>query len=250
MEHTPQANDTTLNQKHAVFQVTKLSKVVALIIFIVMPFVGGYIGYMYAPVKIVEVESVVIASPIAVPEIPSYSEPTERYIGTANGSEVIFEHTNYTSYKLAKDGVMITGELNTERGFGDDDDATVFVLDWQKPVQEQSYFVKLTASPTTLQALTSDRTINSTSVLELAHEPVIFNCPDSSYFQVIFTPNNARLSYPDGRTMLLTQNISASGARYTNSDESFVFWNKGEDATIEENGTITQSDCSTNPIVW
>jgi membrane-bound inhibitor of C-type lysozyme len=250
MENTPPANDTTLNQKHAVFQVTKLSKVVALIIFIIAPFIGGYIGYTYAPVNIVEVESVAIDSPTAIPEIPTYSEPTERYIGIINGSEVIFEHTNYTSYKLAKDGVMTAGELNTERGYKDDDDATVFILDWQKPVQEQSYFVKLSATPTTLQALTSDRTINSTSVLELALEPVIFNCPDSSYFQVIFTPNNARLSYPDGRTMQLTQSISASGARYTNSDESFVFWNKGEAATIEENGNITQSDCSTNPIVW
>ena len=37
----------------------------------------------------------------------------------------------------------------------------------------------------------------------------------------------------DGRKLLLHQTIAASGARYA-SDESFVFWNKGNTAFIEE----------------
>ena len=39
-------------------QVTPLSKYLALILFIILPFLGGYIGYVYAPVKIIEVENV------------------------------------------------------------------------------------------------------------------------------------------------------------------------------------------------
>jgi membrane-bound inhibitor of C-type lysozyme len=39
--------------------------------------------------------------------------------------------------------------------------------------------------------------------------------------------------------------VSGSGARYANSNESFVFWNKGNTAFIEENGKTTYSNCTT-----
>lgn len=42
------------------------------------------------------------------------------------------------------------------------------------------------------------------------------------------------LTLGDGRTMTLAQTISASGVRYANADESFVFWNKGRGATVTE----------------
>ncbi len=50
----------------------------------------------------------------------------------------------------------------------------------------------------------------------------------------------------DGRQLMLPRAISASGARYANADESLVFWNKGDSAFIDENGTITYQDCMTN----
>lgn len=40
-------------------KVTPLSKYLALALFIIMPFIGGWIGYMYAPEKVVVVEKVV-----------------------------------------------------------------------------------------------------------------------------------------------------------------------------------------------
>jgi hypothetical protein len=40
-------------------KVTPLSKYLAMVLFIIMPFFGGWIGYRYAPEKIVEVESLV-----------------------------------------------------------------------------------------------------------------------------------------------------------------------------------------------
>jgi len=43
------------------------------------------------------------------------------------------------------------------------------------------------------------------------------------------------LTLSDGRSMDLAQTISADGARYVNSNESFVFWNKGNGALVLEN---------------
>jgi hypothetical protein len=48
--------DTAPSEKHTVFQVTSTSKYLALLLFIFMPFIGGYIGYMLNPVKTVVIE--------------------------------------------------------------------------------------------------------------------------------------------------------------------------------------------------
>jgi|GEM_PF-1385717 len=41
-------------------QVTPLSKYLAMALFVIMPFLGGYVGYVWAPDKVVEVERVVV----------------------------------------------------------------------------------------------------------------------------------------------------------------------------------------------
>ena len=46
----------------------------------------------------------------------------------------------------------------------------------------------------------------------------------------------ARVVLSDGRTIDLDQTISASGARFATENEGFIFWNKGEEATIYEGG--------------
>ncbi|MDD4332995.1 MAG: MliC family protein [Patescibacteria group bacterium] len=76
-----------------------------------------------------------------------------------------------------------------------------------------------------------------------------FNCPDGRFIQAIFnngTTSSVDLVLSDGRAISLPQVISASGARYANADESFVFWNKGDSAFITENGTTTFENCFTN----
>ena len=50
------------------------------------------------------------------------------------------------------------------------------------------------------------------------------------------TPSgNVKIALSDGRNFDLPQTISADGGRYANSDESFVFWSKGDGAIVLEN---------------
>lgn len=95
---------------------------------------------------------------------------------------------------------------------------------YQSPIENNSTVVK-----------TSDEVINS----------AIFKCADNKSIQSLFFRDRVELSLSDGRNMLLSQAISASGARYANSDESFVFWNKGDTAFVDEKNEITFKDCTT-----
>lgn len=46
-------------QESSLHRVTPFSKYLAMLLFILMPFIGGWIGYQYAPEKVIEVERVV-----------------------------------------------------------------------------------------------------------------------------------------------------------------------------------------------
>jgi len=46
---------------------------------------------------------------------------------------------------------------------------------------------------------------------------------------------SVKIVLSDGRSFDLPQTVSADGGRYANSDESFVFWSKGDGVTILEN---------------
>jgi len=46
---------------------------------------------------------------------------------------------------------------------------------------------------------------------------------------------SVKIVLSDGLSFDLSQTISADGSRYANSDESFVFWSKGDYAFVREN---------------
>lgn len=54
--------------------------------------------------------------------------------------------------------------------------------------------------------------------------------------QMPIPAGSVKVVLDDGRDFDLPQTISASGARYANEDESFIFWNKGDSVMIFENG--------------
>jgi membrane-bound inhibitor of C-type lysozyme len=73
-----------------------------------------------------------------------------------------------------------------------------------------------------------------------------FACDDGKKIHAVFVTGSqpsVKLSLSDGRETVLPQVISASGARYANRDESFVFWNKGRGAVVEEAGHPTYTGC-------
>lgn len=73
-----------------------------------------------------------------------------------------------------------------------------------------------------------------------------FKCSASKKILAIFYPADDKyvdLKLSDGRNMSVPHAISGSGARYANSDESFVFWNKGDTAFITEGTSTTYKDC-------
>jgi putative hemolysin len=77
-----------------------------------------------------------------------------------------------------------------------------------------------------------------------------FACNDGLSLTTSFVNNETSsvdLYLSDGRAFSLMQGVSASGARYVNKDESIAFWNKGDSASLEENGKITFADCSAAP---
>lgn len=82
----------------------------------------------------------------------------------------------------------------------------------------------------------------------LAETPVAeatFKCKDGKSVAATFYASSVDLKLSDGRSMTVPQAMSASGARYANKDESFVFWNKGDTAFVTEgaDGKETYSGC-------
>jgi putative hemolysin/membrane-bound inhibitor of C-type lysozyme len=78
----------------------------------------------------------------------------------------------------------------------------------------------------------------------------LFRCAEQKTVDAVFSNgqrSSVSLVLSDGRSLSLPQRRSASGARYANADQSFVFWNKGDTAFIEENGQTSYRDCSTRP---
>ena len=59
-------------------QVTPLSKYFAMILFIALPFVGGYVGYVFAPGEVVEVEKVVIQEVEVEEAVQTSRQPDSR----------------------------------------------------------------------------------------------------------------------------------------------------------------------------
>jgi membrane-bound inhibitor of C-type lysozyme len=84
----------------------------------------------------------------------------------------------------------------------------------------------------------------------LAETPVAtadFKCKDGKSIEATFYADKVALKLSDGRTLTVPQAMSASGARYANADESFVFWNKGNTAFVTEGAdeATTYADCVT-----
>ena len=137
----------------------------AIFFLLVFPALSFYLGMQFGEITAQVVVPVVESMPTSVEE--NTEAVTERFSARVDRVDVIFEQKDYTSYRLTTNELVREGELNTERGFGDDVDATVYVLNWQKPEGERMYYVRLTSDPTHLYALDGNREILKGSALTL-----------------------------------------------------------------------------------
>ncbi len=103
-------------QSSSLNKVTPLSKFLAMALFILLPFIGGWVGYTYVPEKIVEVEKVMendsdstTSGPKAVQKInwnigianPDITDPDDyRQYAQAIAVDVTFEDNSTSRYEL------------------------------------------------------------------------------------------------------------------------------------------------------
>jgi len=80
----PQNNNQPLQEieKSSLNEVTPLSKYLAMALFVILPFLGGYLGYTYAPEKVVEDDSSVISEigkiEVINPMVETNTQPTTK----------------------------------------------------------------------------------------------------------------------------------------------------------------------------
>lgn len=102
---------------------------------------------------------------------------------------------------------------------------------------------KMTTLRMTIEQIPTNASIkksaNNTNTITAA----TFNCKDNKFINAIFFNDKVELNLSDGDSLLLLQTISASGARYTNTGESFVFWNKGDTAFLQQGKNTIYEDC-------
>ena len=79
------------------------------------------------------------------------------------------------------------------------------------------------------------------------YNDVRYTCASGRVIEARFIldePGKVKLRLSDGRKMELPQAFAASGVRYANAQETFVFWTKGDDAFIVEEEILTYRDCT------
>lgn len=84
--------------KNPAFRVTKLSKYLAMVMFIIMPFIGGWIGYRYAPERVVYVDLVV---PVEVENSEKKNQPT---VSPTKLSDILYKGMKIGGMTLAEYG--------------------------------------------------------------------------------------------------------------------------------------------------
>lgn len=82
-----QTNTTPEPNQNIWTKVTPFSKYLAMILFILLPFVGGYVGYRYAPDKVVEMDVIEVSS--------TTNEPEDMHVKTQ--STTLDDMISYTS---------------------------------------------------------------------------------------------------------------------------------------------------------
>lgn len=123
-----------VEQRSSIHRVTPLSKYLALTLFIILPFIGGYIGYTFAPEKVIEVEKFIAqdeSSPENLIENPDEQSQLLNEITPSDGYEA-------SNLKLSLDERFVL--YREGKVLGSDDPGHYMVLDRQSGVTNKVVF--------------------------------------------------------------------------------------------------------------
>lgn len=104
-------------EKHPVFRVTEFSKYFALTLFVAMPFVGGWIGYTYAPEKVVNIEKIKVIEvdkEVKVETVEGENDFAFGNVFIASVSSVQFGENGYELFlgeEYKQKNVLVAGEM-------------------------------------------------------------------------------------------------------------------------------------------
>ncbi len=95
-----------------------------------------------------------------------------------------------------------------------------------------------------LMATASFASTDQAKPADKASDAVQYTCADGKAISAKYSKSAVTLVLNDKRKLKLNQSVSGSGTRYTNKDETLVFWSKGNSARLEEKGDSTFNECT------
>lgn len=91
------------------------------------------------------------------------------YSGVIDGKQTSLEIIGAgDGYRMSVNGQVTLGQFNTERGFGSDENASTYILNWQQPESQQKKFVKLSKDLSSLVMVGSNGQLDTTATLRAA----------------------------------------------------------------------------------
>lgn len=85
--------------------------------------------------------------------------------------------------------------------------------------------------------------VNSEGNSNVDKQNITYLCEEGKSFEVAIDGSTARIYLDNENDYSLKHVMSASGAKYANTDETIIFWSKGSEAFILENDERTYTEC-------
>lgn len=127
MDNSQSTQPIVTSSTHPLYQVTVVSKYLALALFISLPFLGGYVGYSYAPEKIVEVERLVETQKVQAPTLSEEFDDLYTYELPAGWSKTVKEFRGGVESIVAPTPLEIEENYTDELGYYHETDLDVSI---------------------------------------------------------------------------------------------------------------------------
>lgn len=173
-----------VEQKSSLHQMTPLSKYLAMALFIILPFVGGYVGYTFAPEKTVEIEKEVVREVVVDEQLSEQIDVIDPYT-TESGIELDGRKLNSYTLKDFVDSeeklALFLNELGSTYALNETFTMTGFYRTYEKSAlgeTQQCHGLKLQGRPTNFWHFkTLLSTLGGNSVNQIEEKSLVINLP-------------------------------------------------------------------------